>query len=130
LNAQNRRILVKARVPNPDLVLRPGLFATVEARLAARENVLAVPDSAVVYGSAGTFVWRVDGQQKANPADVELGTRHEGLVEVKSGLRAGDVIVVSGTNKLAPGIGIEGVPAQLGDASAPRPQAARAEAAR
>jgi membrane fusion protein (multidrug efflux system) len=113
LNPQNRRLLVKARVPNPDLVLRPGLFATVEARLGERENVLAVPDSAVVYGSAGTFVWRIDDQQKAKPADVELGVRHEGLVEVRTGLQAGDVVVVAGTNKLAPGIGVEAIPADV-----------------
>jgi membrane fusion protein (multidrug efflux system) len=111
LNPQNRRILVKARVPNPDLTLRPGLFATVEARLGERENVLAVPDSAVVYGTDGTFVWRIGADQKAATATVELGMRHDGQVEVRSGLQAGDVVVVAGTNKLAPGIGVEAVPA-------------------
>jgi membrane fusion protein (multidrug efflux system) len=103
---------VKARVPNPDLTLRPGLFATVEARLGERENVLAVPDSAVVYGTDGTFVWRIGSDQKAATAAVELGIRHDGQVEVRSGLRAGDVVVVAGTNKLAPGIGVEAVPAE------------------
>jgi membrane fusion protein (multidrug efflux system) len=112
LNPQNRRILVKARVPNPDLTLRPGLFATVEARLGERENVLAVPDSAVVYGTDGTFVWRIGSDQKASTATVELGARHDGQVEVRSGLQAGDVVVVAGTNKLAPGIGVEAVPAE------------------
>jgi membrane fusion protein, multidrug efflux system len=127
LNPQNRRLLVKARVPNPDLVLRPGLFATVEARLGERENVLAVPDSAVVYGSTGTFVWRVDGSQKAAPADVELGPRHDGQVEVRSGLHAGDVVVVAGTNKLAPGVRVEAVPAESqGGATPSAPDAAAA----
>lgn len=112
LNPQNRRLLVKARVPNSDLTLRPGLFATVEAKLGERQDVLAIPDSAVVYGSTGTFVWRIDGQQKAAPADVELGARHDGQVEVKSGLAAGNVVVVAGTNKLAPGIGVEAVPSE------------------
>ncbi len=111
LNPQNRRLLVKARVPNPDLTLRPGLFATVEARLGERANVLTVPDSAVVYGGDGTFVWRIDSTQKAAPVDVELGGRHEGRVEVRRGLQAGDVVVVAGTNKLAPGIGVETVAA-------------------
>ncbi len=111
LNPLNRRLLVKARVPNPDLVLRPGLFATVEAKLGERTNVLAIPDSAIVYGSEGTFVWRIDAAQKVAQAPVELGTRHEGQVEVKTGLQAGDVVVVAGTNKLAPGVGVEAVPA-------------------
>ncbi len=119
LNPQNRRILVKARVPNADLVLRPGLFATVEADLGTRENVLAVPDSAVVYGSEGTFVWRLDDKQVAKAADVELGTRQDGLVEVRSGLKAGDVVVVAGTNKLAPGVVVEPVPAGPSPAASP-----------
>jgi len=112
LNPLNRRLLVKARVPNPDLTLRPGLFATVEAKLGERQDVLAIPDSAVVYGSTGTFVWRLDGAQKAAPADVELGARQEGQVEVRSGLAAGDVVVVAGTNKLAPGTVVEAVPSE------------------
>jgi membrane fusion protein (multidrug efflux system) len=119
LNPQNRRILVKSTVPNPDLVLRPGLFATVEADLGARENVLTVPDSAVVYGSAGTFVWRIGADQKAATVDVELGARQEGLVEVKSGLASGDVVVVAGTNKLAPGVAVEAVAAQPSPAASP-----------
>ena len=117
LNPLNRRLLVKARIPNADLALRPGLFATVEARLGTREDVLAVPDSAVVYGSNGTFVWKIDETQKAAPVDVALGARRDGIVEVTSGLRAGDVVVVAGTNKLAPGVGVEAV------AAAPEPTA-------
>jgi membrane fusion protein (multidrug efflux system) len=119
LNPQNRRLLVKARVPNPDLVLRSGLFATVEARLGERANVLAVPDSAIVYGSDGTFVWRIDAAQKAESATVELGLRQDGQVEVTNGLRAGDVVVVAGTNKLAPGIGVETVAADAQPSPAP-----------
>jgi len=129
LNPQNRRLLVKARVPNPDLVLRPGLFATVEAKLAARDDVLAVPDSAVVYGSKGTFVWRVDDQQKAEAVDVAIGIRHEGLVEVTSGLDPGDVVVVAGTNKLAPGLQIEAVPSNLDPSPVPSAAAPREAAA-
>jgi len=127
LNPLNRRILVKARVPNADLVLRPGLFATVDAKLGARENVLTVPDSAVVYGSTGTFVWRIGTDQKVATADVVLGARQEGLVEVKSGLASGDVVVVAGTNKLAPGVTVEAVPADT--APSPAPSTAAPEAA-
>jgi membrane fusion protein, multidrug efflux system len=120
LNPLNRRLLVKARVPNPDLVLRPGLFATVDANLGERANVLAVPDSAIVYGSAGTFVWRLDAQQAANTANVELGARQDGVVEIKTGLAAGDVVVVAGTNKLQPGIVVEPVTAGPSPAAYPK----------
>jgi membrane fusion protein (multidrug efflux system) len=118
LNPQNRRLLVKARVPNPDLVLRPGLFANVQARLAERPDILAVPDSAVVYGSAGAAVWRIDGGV-AKIVDVEIGARQNGVVEIRSGLRSGDVVVVAGTNKLAPGINVEAVNASPVPATSP-----------
>ena len=111
LNPQNRRLLVKARVPNADLTLRPGLFANVQASLGERPDVLTIPDSAVVYGSDGTFVWRIDDGQVASTANVEVGVRQDGVVEIRSGLKAGDVVVVAGTNKLAPGINVETVAA-------------------
>jgi len=111
LNPQNRRLLVKARVPNADLALRPGLFATVQARLGERSDVLAVPESALVYGDTGTYVWRIGERQTADTAPVVVGARQDGLVEISSGLQAGDVIVAAGTNKLAPGIQVEAVSA-------------------
>jgi membrane fusion protein (multidrug efflux system) len=133
LNPQNRRLLVKARVPNADLTLRPGLFATVQAKLGDRPDVLAVPDSAVVYGNDGTFVWRIDDGQVAATVNVEVGARQEGLVEIRSGLEAGDVVVVAGTNKLAPGIAVEPVPAMTSGPQAawgaPQPSGERAPAA-
>jgi membrane fusion protein (multidrug efflux system) len=121
LNPQNRRLLVKARVPNADLVLRPGLFANVQAKLGERADVLTVPDSAIVYGSTGTFVWRVDDKQVAATADVEVGVRQDGVVEIRSGLKAGDVVVVAGTNKLAPGVTVEAVAPSAGAAPTERP---------
>jgi len=115
LNPRNRRLLVKARVPNEDLRLRPGLFAEVEARLDAREG-LVVPSTAIVYGSEGSFVWRVGEDEAVEQVEVELGVRRGERVEVRSGIRAGDVIVVAGTNKLSPGVRVETVPSS--DASA------------
>jgi membrane fusion protein (multidrug efflux system) len=125
LDAASRRLLVKARVPNPDLRLRPGLFAEVEANLGRREDALLVPDAAIVYGGQGSFVWRLDADGAAQQAPVELGARQEGLVEVRAGLAPGDVIVVSGTNKLSAGQRVESIPVSdapdAGPAPAPRP---------
>lgn len=120
LNPSTRRLSVKARVPNPDRRLRPGLFARVEADLGAREAALVVPDSAIVYEHEGSFVWRVGAGDAVERVPVELGTRESDRVEVRSGLRAGDVVVVAGMHKLAPGVRVEAVP------SAPAPAPASA----
>lgn len=123
LNPESRRLLVKARVPNPDLVLRPGLFAKVHARIGRRDGALVVPPDAIVYGDRGSFVWRVDDANAATPVDVELGARTAEGVEVLSGLAPGDTVVVAGTNKLSPGIHVEPANAapEVGLGEEPRP---------
>lgn len=103
LNPLNRRILVKGLVPNPDHKLRPGYFARIETDIGTHENVIALPEDAVVYGASGPFVWRVDDDDMAQRVEVELGLRQTGRVEVVAGLVPGDRVVVAGTNKLTAG---------------------------
>jgi membrane fusion protein (multidrug efflux system) len=103
LEAEGRRILVKAWIPNPDRRLRPGLFAEIEAEIARREDALLVPDSALVYDLDGTFVWRVDAESRAHRAPVEVGLRQEGKVEVSRGLAPGDAVVSAGIHKVKDG---------------------------
>jgi membrane fusion protein (multidrug efflux system) len=102
IDAVSRRVLVKARVPNPEHKLRPGLFATLKVEIASREGALMVPEDAVVYGRDGVFVWRiVDGQAVQTP--VELGIRQPGRVELRAGINPGDRVVSAGTHKLREG---------------------------
>lgn len=103
LNPLNRRILVKGVVPNPDLKLRPGLFARIDTEIGVHEDAIALPEDAIVYGANGPFVWRVDEHNVADRVDVELGLRQTGRVEILSGLAPGDRVVVAGTNKLTAG---------------------------
>ena len=102
VNATSRRVLVKARIPNPDQKLRPGLFAKLDVEVARRTEALMVPEQSVMYGRDGTYVWRVVDDQ-AERVPVELGIRQPGRVELRSGVRAGDRIVSAGTHKLRPG---------------------------
>jgi len=103
LERDTRRLPLKARVLNPDGRLRPGMFARVQLEIDREEQALLVPDSAVGHDAAGSFVWRVSAEQRAERAAVELGGRQDGLVVVRSGIRAGDVIVTSPTPYLFPG---------------------------
>jgi membrane fusion protein (multidrug efflux system) len=106
-----RTIVVKARAPNPDRVLRPGMF--VEARLATatRSNAVVVPEDAVQPLRTANVVWAV-ANGKASRRVVQLGARSQGVVEVVNGVRAGEQVVVGGLERMA-----EGVPI------APRPRA-------
>jgi membrane fusion protein (multidrug efflux system) len=102
IDATSRRVLVKARVPNPEHKLRPGLFATLQVEISSRAGALMVPEDAIVYGRDGVFVWRIeDGLAVQVP--VELGIRQPGRVELRKGVKPGDRIVSAGTLKLRPG---------------------------
>ena len=103
LEAEGRRILIKAWVPNPEGLLRPGMFAEIEAEVSRSDGALLVPEAALVYDLDGTYVWRIDGEKRARRAKVELGLRQEGRVEIASGLAPGDVIVSAGVHKVRAG---------------------------
>ena len=97
-----RTILVKARVPNPQRLLQPGMF--IEARLvtAVRPKAVVIPEDAVVPAEGTNAVWVVvDG--KADRRKVSLGVRTPGFVEVMDGVKAGEQVVTGGLELLAPG---------------------------
>jgi membrane fusion protein (multidrug efflux system) len=102
VESANRRILIKGRVPNPEHVLLPGMFATVEAELGEREAFL-VPEEAIVTDPQGFFVWRVGADDGAERVPVEVGSRQGPRVEVKAALEPGDRIVTAGTHKVREG---------------------------
>ena len=127
LEAEGRRILVKAWIPNPERRLRPGLFAEIEAEIERRDDALLLPDSALVYDLEGTFVWKVDQESRAHRVPVEIGLRQQGRVEVAKGLAPGDVVVAAGIHKVkegqrvrAAGDGAHPVAAEDADESAER----------
>ena len=108
---ENRTIVVKAQAPNPDRVLKPGMF--IEARLATatRANATVVPEDAVQPLRTANVVWAVaDG--KASRRVVQLGTRSQGLVEVLSGVQPGELVVVGGLERMAEGMPLAPQPRQ------------------
>jgi membrane fusion protein (multidrug efflux system) len=114
VDATSRRVLVKARVPNPERKLRPGLFAKLTLEISSRKDALMVPEDAIVYGRDGTFVWHiVDGQAHSVP--VELGIRQPGRVELRTGVHPGDRVVSAGTHKLRPGSAVNDISVRASD---------------
>jgi membrane fusion protein (multidrug efflux system) len=112
---ENRTILVKASAPNPNRLLKPGMF--IEARLATetRAGAIVVPEDAIQPMRSANVVWAVvDG--KASRRVVTLGVRSAGVVEILSGVQAGETVVVGGVERMG-----EGLPV------APRPRAAQTD---
>lgn len=96
-----RSILLRAKVPNSDNSLRPGLFARVQLQFADKEALL-VPEAAIAPGGEMNYVYRVDEDRVAR-VGVMLGQRQEGKVEILHGLQEGDRILVSGLQKVSDG---------------------------
>jgi membrane fusion protein, multidrug efflux system len=109
VESASRTILVKAIAPNRDRLLRPGMF--IEARLATatRLNAVVVPEDAVQPLRTANVVWAVIGG-KASRRVVQLGARSEGVVEILSGVKAGEVVVVGGLERMAEGTPVAGTP--------------------
>ncbi|HEY9143414.1 MAG TPA: efflux RND transporter periplasmic adaptor subunit [Arenimonas sp.] len=104
----SRAVTVRADLPNPDRLLRPGMLLTVEVFQPERQ-ALVVPEIAVIQVSRTAHVFRVRDDNTVEQVDVELGQRRRGEVEVLEGLSAGDRIVVDGTVKLRDGSAISDV---------------------
>ncbi|HTO53152.1 MAG TPA: efflux RND transporter periplasmic adaptor subunit [Myxococcota bacterium] len=104
IDERTRTLRVKALLANPDGRLRPGLFARAELGVAEHQNVLLIPEEAVLERADGKVVFRAtDGGTRAERRVVELGPTSGGFVEVRSGLAAGDPVIVRGHATLVDG---------------------------
>lgn len=113
VQSTGRTIMVKGLAPNRDHLLKPGMF--VEARLATatRANAIVIPEDAVQPLRTANIVWVVD-KGKAARRVVQLGVRSQGFVEVRSGIRAGEVVVVGGLERMGEGMPLMGKPRTQG----------------
>ncbi|WP_260294455.1 efflux RND transporter periplasmic adaptor subunit [Sedimenticola hydrogenitrophicus] len=99
VDANGRAIRLRARIPNPDGRLSPGLFARVQIIVDRRENALLIPESAVFADGQKRYIYRVvDG--RAVQTEIELGQRLPGRVEVQRGLASDAVVVTAGHQQI------------------------------
>jgi membrane fusion protein (multidrug efflux system) len=106
LDVNGRALNIRARLENPELILRPGLFARVRVKGQVKRNVLVVPESAIVPRGEEKIVFRVENGQ-ALEAKVTLGSRNNGLVEILEGLAVDATVVTAGQQKLKDGSQVE-----------------------
>jgi membrane fusion protein, multidrug efflux system len=102
VDPETRAVRVRAELPNPDGKLRPGMLLRVRVQLPSRQ-ALVLPELAVQQEADQSSVFRVDHSGKVEQVPVKLGSRRQGEVEVVSGLKPGDRVVVEGTVKLHAG---------------------------
>lgn len=126
-----RNVEVQATLPNPDGMLRPGMFVEAEALLGTSAPVIALPASAISYAPFGDSVFvvtemthpRGGSYRGVQQQFVKLGRSRGDQVAVVSGLKAGQEIVTSGVFKLRTGATVEvNNTVQPANDPAPKPQ--------
>lgn len=122
INQSTGTLTLKARFQNPSLALWPGAFVNVRLRVRTDRHVLVVPSVAVRQGPGGPFVYvvrrAVAGAKGATGAPsrvadvpVVLGFADQRRTVIRSGLAAGDEVVVLGGSRLNPGARVRILPA-------------------
>lgn len=103
-------VKVRATFPNPENVLLPGQFVTVMIHLKSEEVMPVIPQSAVQKDKDGYYVLVVDKGNKIAVRRVEVGRQLKvGEWAIKSGLKAGENVVVEGLQKVKPGVEVNPV---------------------
>lgn len=102
IESAGRSVELRARIPNPDGRLRPGLFARVAIIFERRENAVMIPERALVPIQSRQTVFVVE-EGAVVTRDVTTGGRLGDQVEILSGLMAGETIVTAGQLKLREG---------------------------
>jgi Cu(I)/Ag(I) efflux system membrane fusion protein len=94
LNPMTRTLNARLEIHNPDLLLKPEMYATATLKLEHGEK-LAVPTSAVLFTGTRNVAFRDVGDGHLAPAELKLGARSGDYYEVLEGLSEGDKVVVS-----------------------------------
>jgi Cu(I)/Ag(I) efflux system membrane fusion protein len=95
INPDTRINLLRVSVPNRSNQLKPGMPAYVKLA-SPKRNSLLLPSDAVIRDSRGATAWVQTANNTFKPVMVETGTESAGQVEIRSGLKEGDVVVMSG----------------------------------
>lgn len=97
LDADIRTATVRARIPNPEMLLRPGMYATATIEATVARGVLVVPREAVIDTGRRRLAFVVAGKGRFEPREVGVGeSGDDGLVAITHGIHEGERVVTSG----------------------------------
>jgi RND family efflux transporter MFP subunit len=95
---------VRALFDNPDLILQPGLFGTINIPGSLPYRGVLVPDEAIAADQDRRIVYVVDEAGKVSPRQVRTGPRLFGYRVLRDGLEGDETIVINGLMRVRPGI--------------------------
>jgi RND family efflux transporter MFP subunit len=102
LDDATKTMLAEAELPNPTLELRPGMYATVKIGIERKADALLVPADALLVEKAGSSVFTV-ANGKAKKTRVQTGFKDETNVEILTGLKPDEPLILLGKRLLSDG---------------------------
>ena len=103
LNPQTGSIRARAVFDNPKGEFTPGLFARLQLTVGAPYSAVLTPERAINTDQNRKLVYVVGADNMPQPREVQLGTLMEGMRVITSGLKAGELVVVDGLQRVNPG---------------------------
>lgn len=107
LDSSTRTLLTEVQVPNPEGKILPGMYATVQVAVSRTVLPVLIPGDAIVTRATGASIAVVDPDSTVRYHAVQLGRDYGLEVEVTSGLRDGQIVVVNPTDDVREGVKVK-----------------------
>jgi RND family efflux transporter MFP subunit len=104
IDIQTGTLRGRAIFDNPQQLFQPGLFARIRLAGSGEYRAILLPDSAIATDQSNRIVYTVDDEGNVSRKVVALGPVIDGLRVIRSGLEAGDWVVIKGLQRIRPGI--------------------------
>jgi multidrug efflux pump subunit AcrA (membrane-fusion protein) len=102
LQGSARQVRVRCQPVNPAFPIPPGTEVDIDGDVPLAADAVLVPTNAVVRDGPHDYVWAADGS-RVHRREVEIGPNNFDLIQVHSGLAAGETVVTEGKQGLAEG---------------------------
>ncbi len=101
INTDKRSLPTRIKLPNPNNELLSGSLLEISINYNERSS-MSVPDTSVMMEGDKVFIYLIDDKNTANKTEINVGIRSDGMLEIISGLKIGDLVAAEGLKKVRP----------------------------
>jgi membrane fusion protein (multidrug efflux system) len=106
-NPGKRNFNIEIEIPNPDMILKSGMFATANLIITESLDAVTVPSDALINENGSYYLYLVNSNNTVKKVAVTPKITEGEFVEIPNGISSDDIIVIEGQNKLSDGVKIK-----------------------